>query len=117
MKTQTFTVTEQHLKLMRRFQVGWQHCQTGAPEIDPKRPYGRSSVLEDIHEILTGESIGCPESKHENLTDSEIDQYEKLHRETETALQIALATGQFKAGKYECDLYSTAWSECSGVIF
>lgn len=61
MKTQTFTVTDEHVKLLRRFQVGWQDCETGAPEIDPKRPYGNSAVPEDIHEILTGESdCGSP---------------------------------------------------------
>lgn len=115
MKIQTFTVTELHLKLLRRFQVSWNDCETGAPEIDPKRPYGNSAVPEDIHEILTGETIGYTDSKREELTDAEIERYEKLHRETETALQIALATGQFKAGKYECEAYRTKWRECSNV--
>ena len=111
MKTQTFTVTEQHLKLLRRFNVGWQDCETGAPEIDPKRPYGNSAVPEDIHEILTGETIGCTDSKREELTVKETEDYMKLHRETETALQIALSTGQFKAGNYEAEAYSAEWRE------
>ncbi len=117
MKTQTFTVTEQHLKLLRRFQVGWQDCETGAPEIDPKRPYGNSAVPEDIHEILTGETIGCTDSKREELTEKESEDYLKLHREMETALQIALATGQFKAGNYEAEAYSAEWRECSNAEF
>ena len=109
MKTQTFTVTEQHLKLLRRFRVGWQDCETGAPEIDPKRSYGNSAVLADIHEILTGETIGCTDSKRDELTDTETKRYDKLHRETEIALQIALATGQFKAGEYELEEYGAEW--------
>lgn len=109
MKTQKFTVTKDHLKLLRRFQVGWQYCETGAPEIDPKRPYGTSAVENDIHEILTGETIGCTDSKRDELTEKETEKYSKLHRETETALQIALATGSFKAGNYECEEYSTDW--------
>ena len=109
MKTRTFTLTEQHLKLLRRFCVRWQDCETGAPEIDPKRPYGNSAVMDDICEILTGETIGCTDSKREELTDEEAERYEVLHRETETALQIVLATGQFKTGKYECEAYSIEW--------
>lgn len=48
----TFTVTDDHLKLLRRASVGWSDCEFGAPEIDPKRPYGNSNVLGDIAEIL-----------------------------------------------------------------
>ncbi|MCU1325011.1 MAG: hypothetical protein JWN34_381, partial [Bryobacterales bacterium] len=47
-----FFVTSEHLKLLQRMCVGWQDCEYGAPEIDPKRPYGNSSVEYDILEIL-----------------------------------------------------------------
>jgi hypothetical protein len=105
----SFTVTEDHLKLLRQFQVGWQDCETGAPEIDPKRPYGNSYVSGDIHEILTGEQVGTTDSKRDDLTEEEEKKYLELHRETEIALQIVLATGKFKAGNYECDEYGTDW--------
>lgn len=111
MEKRTFTITDEHIKLIRNFWVGWQDTETGAPEIDPKRPYGNSSVYEDIHEILTGESVGCTNSKREELTEEEIDRYIKLHRETEVALQIILRTGKFKSGKYECDRYDSNWKE------
>lgn len=112
MKTQTLTVTEEHLKLMRRLHTEWQdYDEVGAPGIDPKRPYGNSSVLNDVHEILTGESIGCTTSKRDELTAEETERYMNLHREMETALQIALATGQFKAGNYEAPAYGIAWRE------
>jgi hypothetical protein len=109
MKMQIFTLTKEHVKLLRRFQVGWQGCETGAPEIDPKRPYGNSAVPFDIHEILTGETIGCTDSKREELTDKESEKYLKLHRETEIALQIVLATGGFKPGNYESEEYGSEW--------
>ena len=32
--------------------VQWRDCEYGAPEINPKRPYGNSSVELDICEIL-----------------------------------------------------------------
>lgn len=109
MKTQKFTLTKDHIKLLRRFQVGWQDCETGAPEIDPKRPYGNSAVENDIHEILTGETIGCTDSKRDELTQKETEKYSKLHREMENALQIVLAAGNFKPGNYEADEYSSNW--------
>ena len=100
-----FTVKSEHIKLLKRMCVGWQACETGAPEIDPKRPYGNSSVPEDIHEILTGESIGGTDSKRYDLTEKETDKYMKLHRETETALQILLFNLNIEPGKYEADDY------------
>ena len=113
---QTFTLTETHLKLLRRFQVGWQDCETGAPEIDPKRPYGNSAVPEDMHTILTGETIGFDDSKRDALTLDERKRYLELHRETKIALQIVLATGQFKPGMYECEDYSAQWREREATV-
>jgi hypothetical protein len=49
---QLFVVTEDHLKLARRMVVGWCGDEYGAPEIDPKRPYGNSNVVRDMREIL-----------------------------------------------------------------
>jgi len=91
-KMEKFTLTKTHLKLLRRFEVGWQDCEFGAPEIDPKRPYGNSDVEEDMREIL-------PELP---LNDEECC---SLHKETQNALQIVLRTGKFKAGDYEREEY------------
>lgn len=109
MKAKAFALTNDHLKLLRRFYVGWQDCEYGAPEIDPKRPYGNSSVEHDIHEILTGESVGMTDSKRDDLTEKESERYSKLHKETQEALQIVLSTMGFKLWKYECDAYSSDW--------
>lgn len=89
-----FTVTENHLKLLRSMYVGWQGCESGAPEIDPKRPYGNSDIEPDIHEILTGET-------EYDLTEQQRDKYQALHRETAAALQIVLSVGKFEPGIYE----------------
>lgn len=97
----SFTITAHHLKLLRRMNVGWQHCEAGAPEIDPKRPYGNGAHLHDIHQILTGQSIGCVGDARDELTEAEIAIYEKLHAETETALQISLVMGEFSAGTFQ----------------
>lgn len=103
METKHFILTSDHLKLIRNMYVGWQDCEFGAPEIDPKRPYGNSYVVGDIHCILEGGH------EDDDLTDEQIEEYEKLHRETQTALQIILTTGKFETGSYMCKPYSTDW--------
>lgn len=108
---QKFTVTDQHLKLMRRMNVGYEnHCEFGAPEIDPKRPYGNSQVYYDIGEIL-GIEAECGDPEDPEFTDEQEQQMLKLHKETATALQIALATGCFEAGEYEADAHSRRWAK------
>lgn len=95
-----FVLTQNHLKLIRHFNVSWQDAETGAPSIDPKRPYGNSNVPNDIHQILCGESIGRVDSKRDQLTKEEQRRYLKLHREMDVALEIVLATGSFQEGVY-----------------
>lgn len=48
----TFQVTEEQLKLLKHSYVVWWGAEYGAAAIDPKRPYGNSSVESDIAEIL-----------------------------------------------------------------
>jgi hypothetical protein len=119
MKKITFEVKEEHLKLLRSMNVGWQQNEFGAPEIDPKRPYG-SDAYDDMVEILGGKKVRGNLFKLELfgkdyfIIDGEFEEdletvLNKLHRETETALQIVLNTGQFKSGKYECDEYGVDW--------
>lgn len=90
-----FTLTAEHVALLRRMCVGWQDCETGAPEIDPKRPYGNSSVALDVAEIL-----GWEVDEDEGLDDEQRHRAMALHRETEVALQVVLQTGSFEPGDY-----------------
>lgn len=102
----TFTITENHLKLLRRMYVGWQDCCTGSPEIDPKRPYGNSYVPGDVADI-----IGLRYNIELGLTEKQEQKLLALHKETELALQIVLVTGQFKTGKFvqRDDCYRRGW--------
>lgn len=95
-----FTVTEEHLKLLRNAWVRWDNVEFGAPGIDSKRPYGNSDVLGDIVDIL-----GLPET----ATPDQIRWMMQLHVETSTVLQIALRTGVFETGTYVADKYSQDW--------
>jgi hypothetical protein len=96
-----FKFTEDHIKLLKRMYVGWQDDEYGAPEIDPKRPYGNSQVEADMVDILGDE--WCAEKDAEYL--------KELHRGTQTALQIVLVTGKMEAGTYvKNDPYDgTSW--------
>jgi len=49
----SFEITREHLKLLKNMYVGWDDCEFGAPNIDPKRPYGNSDVINDIANALS----------------------------------------------------------------
>jgi hypothetical protein len=91
-----FQVTEDHLKLLRNMYVRWQECENGAPAINCKRPYGNSDVESDVCRIL-----------ERYLSDEEAF---KIHKETETVLQITLHVGYFKPGIYGItEAYRNDW--------
>ena len=96
-KGKMFEVTEDHLKLLKHSHVMWRASEYGAPMIDPKRPYGNTSVESDIAEIL-----GWDEEDSQRA--------EKLHRELEIVLQIVLVTQTFEPGLYNLrNEYTTDW--------
>lgn len=107
-KYEKFTMTRNHIKLLRGMYVGWNDCEFGAPEIDPKRPYGNSQVYTDIGETLGIEPEGGVPDDREFTNEQRI-KMDKLHAETQTALQIVLKTGEFKPGVYTCREYSIGW--------
>ncbi len=109
MQPTKFVMTADHIKLLRAMCVGWQDCEYGAPEIDPKRPYGNSSVEPDVHEILTNET-------EYDLDDQQRERYAALHRETEVALQIVLKTGSFEPGTYIRDSYQQNWRRVASQL-
>lgn len=103
-----FTVTDEHLKLLRRAYVGWDDCEFGAPAIDCKRPYGNGDVIGDIGEIL-GYQREHWENEDGDYYETVADNFTQIHAQTAVVLQIALATGEFKAGRYVCDKYRANW--------
>jgi hypothetical protein len=96
--TVRFTLTQQHIDLVSNMYVDYNdHTETGAPYIDPKRPYGNSDVPGDIADILDIpiiEDDGYMDPKQES-------ELLALHRETETALQIILKCKTFEPGVFE----------------
>jgi hypothetical protein len=90
-----FRVLPEHIILLQRAYVRWDDCETGAPAIDCKRPYGNSSVVCDVAKILK------PDWEYDDLNTEQYNSLWQLHRETETALQIFLQTGVMAPGLYE----------------
>lgn len=108
MKHEYFTLTEEHIKLLSNAYVRWDDCEFGAPEIDPKRPYGNSDVIGDIAEILGLKKNICPHCG-ECLDSKDEERLTTLHKETQIALQIILHTKSFIPGKYVKKDYGKDW--------
>lgn len=98
-QSKQFTMTEQHLALLRHAYVRWSEVEFGAPEIDGKRPYGNSDVIHDIAEIL-GESFPDDDAAYERWMEENADRLTRLHVETAIALKIILCVGKSQAGAY-----------------
>lgn len=102
-----FTLTADHLTLLRAAVVRWEDCEFGAPAIDCKRPYGNSGVLYDMAQLL---HVAYDEDEGEFVNPDDEDRLRKIHSETETALQVILATGSFATGEYVAEpWYSKNW--------
>jgi len=101
----TFTLKKEHITLIQNFNVNWQNCETGAPIIDSKRPYGNSSVAYDVAELL-----GVKPKNDDELTYKQEDQLLRLHRQTQIALQVVLSSKSFKPGKFKRkNTYTGKW--------
>lgn len=104
-----FTLTEEHIKLLENMCVSWQdydEYSLGAPEINPKRPYGNSDTYTDIYEILDKDT----ESRSEyQCPDEYKERYKKLHTELKDVLQICLSTKSFITGVYQKEKYTCNW--------
>lgn len=120
-----FTLTEDHITLLRAAWVSWGATEEarlantlpcppvarfGAPAIDCKRPYGNSCVRQDIASLLLIEPVmDCGDHGDGNFTNAQISRIDTVHRETETALQIVLRVGEFRPGVYEKKDWGGGW--------
>jgi len=101
-----FEVKEQHLKLISKMWVQYNdYTEFGAPEIDPKRPYGNSDVYDDIAEILNIKKKG------DDFTAKQEKEMLQLHMDTAIAIQIFFVTGKMETGIYEKSQYGIDWKK------
>lgn len=107
--TQQFRVLPEHVKLLQRAYVSWDEGEFGAPAIDCKRPYGNSNAIADIGKILGEVPEEGADTTEERWSSAQEMRFCRLHKETASALQICLRTGQLKPGLYEADRYTQNW--------
>ena len=107
-----FELKPEHVVLLRHASVRWEDCEFGAPAIDCKRPYGNSGVITDIREMFGYVGKECPHCGEiiPNENDPTDDELRKLHKETETALQVVLSSGSFEPGMYVCTDLGKSWT-------
>lgn len=108
---QEFTITQDHLTLVKNMIVSWDHCEFGAPAVDCKRPYGNSCVEQDIIEIL-GWADTSDEAFHEGDYEDMFIEASDLHAETEYVLQICFQRLSFETGTFRRE---NSWDEWEKV--
>ena len=99
-----FTVTEDHLKLLRHTHLYWDYGEGyGAPAINPKRPYRDSYIERSIAEILDAPDSDWEwdeEGDYLDLTPEAREHFTRLHVETMIVLHIVVAAGELRPGRY-----------------
>jgi hypothetical protein len=104
-----FELIEEHIELLQQLNFTYDDdTEYGAPEVNPKRPYGNSDVDEDIA-VIIGLRTDYEHTQTKQLTTKELELIHKLHLEMETVLQIVTRTLSFKPGIYEADYYTNNW--------
>lgn len=105
-----FTVTEDHLKLLKRLQFEYQdNIEFGAPAVDAKRPYGNSDVYGDLGEILGWEPADEDRWGGKYYSDIQCERLLKLHKSMATVLQIVISNNGVAVGEYEASRYGSVW--------
>src|SRR5688572_7863282 len=84
-----FDLTPAHLALLRGALISWDATESGAPSFDAEKPYGSRDLRGDVAR-LSGE--------RKLLNGSRLD---RLHRDMEAVLQIALRHGRLAPGDYQ----------------
>jgi hypothetical protein len=81
-----FTLTEQHLAIIRGANIWWCDMETGAPGLDPKKPYGNGDVARDVARLI-GTTMPDPDEfgrEHDIVAAGMM----TLHRDMGTVLEI-----------------------------
>jgi hypothetical protein len=119
-RNSTFTIRENHLKLLRASVVAWSSQWNGelfgAACVDPRRPYGHQDVYRSMFRILEWTVPWKNGTKKfdietDEIPDDQINLLEALHQETEIALRICLSLGTFETGIYNWPEPGEQWTK------
>ncbi len=106
----TFEVHDDHLKLMKRTYFSWDHCEYGAPSVNPKRPYGNSDVEHDIAGVL-GLELAEDDYGSLRLSEEQSEYCANRHLEMEAFFQILCRFGEIPSGKYAREATYHKWEK------
>lgn len=97
-----FEVLPSHLALCKGMYWSWQDCEFGAPEVNPKRPYGNSGFATILAEIavLIGMEVFKDADDEVCLTKEQKALCYRRHLEMEHWFQILSRFGEIPSGKY-----------------
>lgn len=114
----TFEVKPYHLKLLQRCWTSWDHCEFGAPEIDPKRPFGNSGASSILAVVAKetgaldqiGNLVDLDEyTIYDVLKLEKIQELNNIYKELEICLQILLNDLAIVPGRYQLIGYGKNW--------
>lgn len=105
-----FDLLPDHIKVFRRVYIDWNDCETGAPCIDPKRPYGNSDVAGDVCELL-GWTMEGDDGHDKCWSSTQRELARELHDSTRDALQVILNAQSFEPGRYRKGRYGGTWEK------
>lgn len=113
MKPKIFYVTEDHLKLLPHLWFDYDDwTEFGAPEVDPKRPYGNSDVYNDIAEHLGIKPDGEEDSYGDKeFTEVQLRYMLQLHKDMTTVLNIMVRNGGVERSAYTASAYGQDWKK------
>jgi hypothetical protein len=57
-------ITVPHISLLRHMHFTWDPAETGAPMLDPERPYGTAALLEQLRGMFPGEEDHATAQRH-----------------------------------------------------
>jgi len=89
-----FTLTREHVDLLRAMNWRWDDTEFGAPAVDSKRPFGFSHSYYADMAAAVGWQYDPDDQEQE-------DELHRLYHETLTALMVGLAIGSFEPGEFE----------------
>ena len=98
-----FEITQDHLTLLQNMLVEWDSGDEspdyrGVPSINKKKPYGNYDYLSSINNML---DLGFEQDDEGEFDEEATEVLRSLHEDTEHVLQIVLATGEMRPGKYK----------------
>jgi len=119
-KIKTFTIREEHLKLVSNLKLKWDFSNIEAPAFDSKKPYGSNDLYRKMIKILDWkvEAVVNNEafdyfSENDELPKALKDKLYDLHRELETVIEICIRRLSFETGTYQTEQYSSDWNKIS----